>query len=1115
MTGDCTFAFEFEAESSSTPSTTDEQERAERWECPHDTHADTEYCLFHLDIEERRARGIDSATVADAFQAAVEQSGPRTKQFVGATFDELDLSFRILESSDNHEIDLREVTVTRTLDLTEVTSRQKLRLGGAEIDTLLASNAEFDRAVSVAGSTLRTAVFREATFDGDLDMTEATIDETAVFDEVRLNADACFQSVGFAGPASFQGAEFHGDANMLEDDVTFEDAVFESHANFTRAEAGFAVFRRTEFRAETSFDEVRITGDAQFTNAVFEETASFRGAEFHGDAKVMYDDVSFEGATFNDRADFTLATFEDASFEAVRFTDDVTFEDAVFGDDASFDSSTFAGRVAFQEARFYSDVSFADSEFGGPALYTGAEFHGGDNANDDDATFVDASFEATADFELTEFRSANFTRAGFHAAAVFRDATFVRDAEFRAARFAAEATFLESRFQHDTDFSECVFCDDVSFSGAEFQGGDNVDDEDLTFAGATFGGEADFHRAEFEATTFLEAAFEGALTLDETQFARDADFTDATFAGPVSMDEARFQHDVSFEAASFETTLLGRGVEFQGGDNVDDDDLTFADAEFGGEVDLQHAWFAHANFSGTVFHDLVTFRAGWFDDTLIFDEATFLDQVEFTEARFDHDATFTHVTFEAAVTFRGAEFHGGEHTVDDADFRDSTFNGHADFSLVEFRTASFKNAAVNADLQLSDTSFSMAAWFDGMTVQGDLDFENARFGDSASFTDTTFEGTAEFDQVIFENETTFARARFAASVSFRSTEFRGDANIHDDDATFDGATFDGEARFRGARFQYATFTDVTFGGRADFRQTRFRESVEIEAGPASGVGLVDMERAQLAGGTIAQPASGSMFYDLTEAVVGDVTLLAGDGDRALFEHFRFCNTEFDNFDFTRHKSELARDNWVIHGWDAPAFEELDSAAAVTDHSTLESTYLKAKNSAAEFGDRKAAAEFFIKEMAYRRRKNGEIALGRGRSQEVPVRSRLRAAGKWLGNAILYQTCGYGERLWRVVYVSGVAIVIWAFLYATMTEGTEGASGLTNEGLQSISDLATPEGVVIFGKNLYFSMVTFTTLGYGDIQPVGMTARTLAGLESFFGALLVALVVFVLGRRVAW
>ena len=55
---------------------------------------------------------------------------------------------------------------------------------------------------------------------------------------------------------------------------------------------------------------------------------------------------------------------------------------------------------------------------------------------------------------------------------------------------------------------------------------------------------------------------------------------------------------------------------------------------------------------------------------------------------------------------------------------------------------------------------------------------------------------------------------------------------------------------------------------------------------------------------------------------------------------------------------------------------------------------------------------------------------------------------------------------------------------------------------------------LFLRSLYFSTVTFTTHGYDDSPPVGPAAKALAGAESLAGALLVALFVFVLGRRVA-
>jgi len=58
----------------------------------------------------------------------------------------------------------------------------------------------------------------------------------------------------------------------------------------------------------------------------------------------------------------------------------------------------------------------------------------------------------------------------------------------------------------------------------------------------------------------------------------------------------------------------------------------------------------------------------------------------------------------------------------------------------------------------------------------------------------------------------------------------------------------------------------------------------------------------------------------------------------------------------------------------------------------------------------------------------------------------------------------------------------------------------------------PEPVVDVLVSMYFSVVTFTTLGYGDAQPVGVVAKLIAGLESVFGVVLMAVLVFALTRQ---
>lgn len=100
---------------------------------------------------------------------------------------------------------------------------------------------------------------------------------------------------------------------------------------------------------------------------------------------------------------------------------------------------------------------------------------------------------------------------------------------------------------------------------------------------------------------------------------------------------------------------------------------------------------------------------------------------------------------------------------------------------------------------------------------------------------------------------------------------------------------------------------------------------------------------------------------------------------------------------------------------------------------------------------------------------------------------------WL--AILWLLCGYGERPGRVFASFLITIFGFALLYM-------------NTSLISV-DGSTLKGD--FGNALYFSVVTFTSLGYGDIRPVGI-AKLFAGFEALLGIFLISLFVFVFCRK---
>ena len=103
-------------------------------------------------------------------------------------------------------------------------------------------------------------------------------------------------------------------------------------------------------------------------------------------------------------------------------------------------------------------------------------------------------------------------------------------------------------------------------------------------------------------------------------------------------------------------------------------------------------------------------------------------------------------------------------------------------------------------------------------------------------------------------------------------------------------------------------------------------------------------------------------------------------------------------------------------------------------------------------------------------------------------------------------CGYGERPLNVVKFSVVFILLCAFVYYGLGINQNGAS----VGFDTASSLR--ENFFNFFNCRYFSIVTFTTLGYGDLTPVGL-ARVTAAFEAFVGSFTLALYVVVFVKKV--
>ena len=121
---------------------------------------------------------------------------------------------------------------------------------------------------------------------------------------------------------------------------------------------------------------------------------------------------------------------------------------------------------------------------------------------------------------------------------------------------------------------------------------------------------------------------------------------------------------------------------------------------------------------------------------------------------------------------------------------------------------------------------------------------------------------------------------------------------------------------------------------------------------------------------------------------------------------------------------------------------------------------------------------------------------------------------WLKYALSRWVMLYGERPGRVVGSSIVLIACFGVVYPLVG----GVSIETGAPTHTIFDPVLfagqlSEALSDLLVNLYFSAVTFTTLGYGGMQPARPATQFLASVESLLGGVMIALLVTVLGRRV--
>ncbi|MBY5993545.1 pentapeptide repeat-containing protein [Ferrimonas balearica] len=124
-----------------------------------------------------------------------------------------------------------------------------------------------------------------------------------------------------------------------------------------------------------------------------------------------------------------------------------------------------------------------------------------------------------------------------------------------------------------------------------------------------------------------------------------------------------------------------------------------------------------------------------------------------------------------------------------------------------------------------------------------------------------------------------------------------------------------------------------------------------------------------------------------------------------------------------------------------------------------------------------------------------------RRKQMPRHSPQR----WLSK-LVDLACGYGEAPLRVVSFALSVMVFCALLFLV--------GGFIDDGALKRLDQANSlrEALHLAASSLYYSVITFTTLGYGDIAPAPGFSRFVAALEALTGSFTLALFVVVFAKK---
>jgi len=463
------------------------------------------------------------------------------------------------------------------------------------------------------------------------------------------------------------------------------------------------------------------------------------------------------------------------------------------------------------------------------------------------------------------------------------------------------------------------------------------------------------------------------------------------------------------------------------------------------------------------------------------------ERLNLAGTKFEKKVSFEQTVFDTSVDFRDTEF-CGETDFSNTNFRDTTY-----FNRVEFhKIADFQYATLNGFSPFSNADFYGDANLSNATFRGQVNFNAVDFYAQTSFNSATFSEETGFLESQFHNDITFKRVCFNGTTDFGGAKF-------DHHTSFHWSRFNGDTIFNGAEFgNDIHFTMVEFKGKIDFIKTNL-DGVSFRAADLTGANFtgsslcnVNFESALLSRATLfgadlrGTKLSGTVFGDVR---IDEETLLLGHPEDD-------STTNPHTFAAIRSKKCCIYD--PAYGFDND-IADIDQAKSV--YRALE-----------ELGQKSARprlqARCFIRRQDLQKKDYWNNAADSTSSLET----RIIAGARWSRARTAELVLHYGESPWRIIAYSLCLIIAFGLLYP-LGGWIETTGSSENQSLVTYAQIA--EEPILLWDSIYHSAMLFATGSqYGGIKAVNFTGEVLTTIQALSGPTLLALLVFVLGRRAA-